>query len=469
MRTSSTFASIPFDITFLRLAELEDLYYATCAKLKELLQRIDILLTNGFASPHDGYFVYHCDRLDMLGSISASDFQALLLAFKRILYNGELMAILNKGVIEKHIRDDHSRSRNVLSHGQKSSWNVGLAQLRFDKMPNISRDDVQRQELQTLAGFEGLQDTQSMSCSMIFGSLAEKYRPVVMSAGFRGSYPDREPTPDTPHRVRQQGRLSPSYVSPYNLDERAKKLNAPGGPDMPCICDPDCICVPVCASDPTQNCLCEENRLFAPVTQGMDIDDLDVPDLVRRKRSVSEFSAASTASSATIEESTPRVTLSEASSHTMDVDNDHDAKIAGTEEWRCDQGTRLPIARNTDQYNQMDDFLALLDSPQIQMGDIHDPIMLGTLLSTYHAALRQPFSRQCEYPPKRSNIAQRLFSGNYDSKIASQNKSIVCQVVKSGSANGSARRVSKNPSKRSLADMSFTSLKLSLRLHSRHS
>ena len=80
------------------------------------------------------------------------------------------------------------------------------------------------------------------------------------------------------------------YISPYNLNERAKKLTAPGAPEMPCICDPDCLCVPLCATDPTQNCLCEENGLFARVTQGMNIDDLDVPDLVRWRRQSSELS-----------------------------------------------------------------------------------------------------------------------------------------------------------------------------------
>ncbi len=78
------------------------------------------------------------------------------------------------------------------------------------------------------------------------------------------------------------------YISPYNLDERMKRLDRPGLPEKPCICDPECMCADLCADDLTQNCLCEENGLFCLVTEGWDIDDLDVPDLegVEQSKSV---------------------------------------------------------------------------------------------------------------------------------------------------------------------------------------
>jgi len=58
------------------------------------------------------------------------------------------------------------------------------------------------------------------------------------------------------------------YISPYNLDERMKRLDRPGLPEKPCICDPECMCADLCADDLTQNCLCEENGLFCLVTEG---------------------------------------------------------------------------------------------------------------------------------------------------------------------------------------------------------
>ena len=69
-----------------------------------------------------------------------------------------------------------------------------------------------------------------------------------------------------------------NYISPYNLNERIKRLDRPELPELPCICDPECMCFDLCAGDLTQNCLCEENGLFCRITEGWDIDDLDIPD-----------------------------------------------------------------------------------------------------------------------------------------------------------------------------------------------
>lgn len=75
------------------------------------------------------------------------------------------------------------------------------------------------------------------------------------------------------------------YISPYDLNERMKRLDRSGLPMMPCTCDPECICADLCAGDLTQYRLCEENGLFCWVTEGWDIDDLDVPDLEGLKQS----------------------------------------------------------------------------------------------------------------------------------------------------------------------------------------
>lgn len=74
------------------------------------------------------------------------------------------------------------------------------------------------------------------------------------------------------------------YISPYNLNERAKIWTKPGVAEKPCICDSDCLCYSLCQTDLTQNCLCEDNPSFVRVTEGASIDDLDVPDLVRLRK-----------------------------------------------------------------------------------------------------------------------------------------------------------------------------------------
>lgn len=296
------------------LGELEDLYYATCAKLKERLDDINIRLSNGFIKPADNYFTYNSEGLGITDPVKAADWKITLLAHGTFLYDPLVEGIMDRAVFLKHKRAKEAESPGRLPLNGK---------------------------------FSGLRDVRNMSCGMIFGSLSEKYRIIVhqeelekaqkvklekthaLAVGHykasskedkdrasRATIPlvhydntkwnmarEGEPTDSInaklPHGKVQHEIIKDNegtategpkahlyyetadqaqrYVSPYNLDERAKKLDQPGGPEMPCICDPECICLPLCAAEPTQNCFCEENALFCRVTEGMDIDDLSYP------------------------------------------------------------------------------------------------------------------------------------------------------------------------------------------------
>ena len=299
------------------LGELEDLYYATCAKLKERLDDINIRLANQFIRPEENYFSYNSEGFGVPDPVTAGDWKATLLAHAAFLYDPFVEGIMSRAVFLKH------------KHANEAE---PPGRLPFN------------------GNFPGLRDVRNMSSGMIFGSLSEKYRIIVFQEELekaqaarlqkthvsvdgryirsetevrgRGSgsggtssivqshnYKERVAQMDkhsdsteakTTGNIDQHnfvhGSKSPAgetlkgeqyneiadqpqqrYISPYNLDERAKKLGRAGGPEKPCICDPECICAPLCASDPTHNCLCEENALFCRVTECMDIDDLSYP------------------------------------------------------------------------------------------------------------------------------------------------------------------------------------------------
>ena len=296
------------------LGELEDLYYATCAKLKERLDDVNIRLSNGFIRPEDNYFTYNSKGCGIIDPVTAGEWKATLLAHAAFLYDPLVEGIMSRAVFLKHKRAKEAESAQRLPLNGK---------------------------------FPGLRDVRNMSSGMIFGGLSEKYRITVhqeelekeQAAQFRKarlparrqhtlsekegrdrisgatipivhSYNNQDKaarvnkksdsTRATTQYSNDQHEATPGYelndsevlkaqqydesadppqryISPYNLDERAKKLNQPGGPEMPCICDPECMCAPLCASDPAQNCFCEENALFCRVTEGMDIDDLSYP------------------------------------------------------------------------------------------------------------------------------------------------------------------------------------------------
>lgn len=57
------------------LGELEDLYYAACDKLKELLDTVEIFLANKFRAPEDEYFTFNSKSLEILGLIKVVEFK----------------------------------------------------------------------------------------------------------------------------------------------------------------------------------------------------------------------------------------------------------------------------------------------------------------------------------------------------------------------------------------------------------
>ena len=450
LRSEDLFVSYPYNINMPDLGELEDLYYATCAKLKELLQGIDILLTNGFKGVCDTYFAYQNEPLSSLGPISIGAFKHSLLIQESILYSSELLGLLNRGVFEKNSRTI-KRDRLHQTSYQESEQTSGL-----------------------LAEVQGLQDKGNMSCGMVFGELAEKYRTMAMSAELEGSSIDRKPTPKAPQAF-QETIPTREYISPYNLNERAKKLNVSGGPEMPCICDPECICAPLCASDPTQNCLCEENGLFVRVTEGMDIDDLDVPDLVRRKSEPSEASESRATSPDSIDRpasewSIQSATYTDAVTSSIDhypIRNEFENRI---HEQKTQASDNVAVPGPTcNAANPLDDVLSMRDI--LRLSEETDGLCWQDRLSmpllrmsdfTPHQ-LRQPFSKQCDHPPRRQSVRERLFKTKTSIVAAHKKSAAIDQATQCHDANGNTSKVVKQPNKRSLADISFTGLRFTRR------
>jgi len=481
MRSSTFFTSFPFTIAIHDLGEFEDLYYAACAKLKELLHGVNLFLTNGFKGPHESYFTYPSGLLNGLGAVNISDFRASLLVHEAILYSNELKDLLNKGVVKKCIRNNKRKCKqsmhdldSLAQHDSAYAHDIQHDNFNHTKEHVNLRHGTFEKKLGWLAGVQGLQDMSNMNCGMIFGGLAEKYRPIIANEASDGASIFRTSTPEAPQAYQEEV-VDRSYISPYNLNERAKKLNAPGGPEMPCICDPECMCAPLCASDPTQNCLCEENGLFARVTEGMDIDDLDVPDLVRRKRQASLNSKSSTSSFITTRKPSPNTpTNAAAYAKAIGPSEDVYGAIDKLEKQRDQQAAQA--TRNADfpddmsissmQLDEMASVNSLFTSSNAGEDDfwqVPSVNRLRTSSLSYREQLRQPFSEQCAYPPRRSSVAQRLFSSRNKSHTTDKRHSTASHITASLDTSGNSRKVIKQAGKRSLADMSFTGLKLALR------
>lgn len=456
----------------LNLGELEDLYYAACAKLKELRQGVDLLLANGFKGINDTYFAYQNEPLRSLGPITIGNFSKCLLIHETILHSSELQSLLNKGVIEKnscgltHIfHREMGPDDSTNQHGVQRGIRVGTA-----KYVNLSNHGF-KQTSEWPAEVQGLEDKSNMSCGMVFGELAEKYRPMAMNAELEGPMIQRKSTPQAPQAFQEEV-LTQRYISPYNLNERAKKLNVPGGPEMPCIC------APLCASDPTQNCLCEENGLFVRVTEGMNIDDLDVPDLVRRDRQPSVSSESSTTSLNVNDEPPSQWSIySDGYVNTVIPLNyqhrfvDEVEKQIGLQKTKASDDiavsdSMLNTASQLDARSMSDlpDFPGDNDSLSWQDRLSMRPLRMSDF--TYDE-LRQPFSKQCDHPPRRQSVARRLFKSKASRMaVHKQNPTIDQPTQGHNINNGTDSKVVKQASKRSLADISFTGLRFTRRQRS---
>ena len=373
------------------------------------------------------------------------------------MYSNEITESLEKGVMHKYIHNK-KHSQQIKPRLVPNTVNNNLETLRdgsHEEWPEakdhavLQQDIVQiPQGLSRSAG--GLLDTRNMNCSMIYASLAEKYRPVVMRIEHRSSSINPQPGPEVLQAF-EEATPYQRYISPYNLEERGKKLNTPGGPDMPCICDPECICAPVCACDPTRNCLCEENGLFARVTEGMDIDDLDVPDLVRHKRLSCETSRSSAGSLSSAEVSSNSPVNSLFDQYFDESSSEHNLETATETKPRQLQHHQ---AANNAEFAK----IALMDDTLTEENGIWDyhnvtPLRLSSL--SYREALRQPFAKQCDYPPKRSSVAQRLFSSRFSSVAVQKKASGLIHVGRDGNGPIKSIIVPRQTSRRSLANVSF--------------
>lgn len=289
LRSNNIFSKSLSTLTLIDLGELEDLYYAACGKLKELLGRVNLYLFNKFKAPEDPYFTYTSKAYKHLGTITVGEFKAFLLAQEEILYNNGMLKMMSKAVRRKNEREamkknSHERvgNPNDVSPGEERGFPSPY--IRFSQGWGWPRD------------IGGLRDIREQPCGMIFGELAEKYRTIIHKERLEGLR--KQPVNKNYQIFAEQGKKQcdphTTYISPYNLGERPKKPNMTGGAEVPCICDQEYIYAPLCAGDLAQNHLREENGLLCRVIEGWDIDDSNLTDLRNKKKRVSQDVIAQT-------------------------------------------------------------------------------------------------------------------------------------------------------------------------------
>ena len=441
-----------------QLGGFEDLYYASVAKLKNLSSNVEILLTNGFMVEADMYFSYKNNPLSSLGLVTLGSFKEFLKTQEAILRDESLTALLQKGIVRKGMQSKLRRAGGQ----QQTSHGLGW-----------------------LMNVQGLQDVFSMNSAIILGNLAEKHHFAVNKAKLQphkaaqdsqayvaNQHVAKEDTADIMGLANlklDENHFDLTDLAQLKIDDKAtddKTTKLEKTAQFPCICDPDCICYGVCASDPTQDCLCEENPLFVQITEGANIDDLDVPDLVRDETHDSDIESDADTMSVT---SSISPSYSQASTDEHEPDEDEDqilltdeqgknvnetsSRSMGDHIWTTSEGFILKKERKftNDEMNE----LIMNNGYYNNIRGIPPP---GMSKFTFLKALKEPYLEECAHPPRRMSTRPSVisyFGGSRKSFRASKSR---CEGDHA-SLKATGARVAKPERKRGTGLLSLSNLK----------
>lgn len=137
------------------LAEFENLYYATCARLREMLIAIEMRIDNRFLKP--------LDTIEKPGSKSpggasmlVKDFRQVLASHYEIMVSEDLRAVLDNAV----------RTKNA--------FKMAVARLNAGEVKRVPAGAI------SLSAVDGLEDYSETPVPVVFAELAEKYRPILI-------------------------------------------------------------------------------------------------------------------------------------------------------------------------------------------------------------------------------------------------------------------------------------------------
>lgn len=188
-------------------AQYEDLYHATCAKLRDMMSIVNSLLTNGFTKNSTmirNMSIGPKDPVDM----SVGDLQGMLHRwYYKMLLNDDVLGALNFAVREKRLRpliEKDMADRNIHT-SDKENYIRAYVRATFDQSTSV----------------EGLEDQSGMPVCLVFAALAEKYRPILLKEA-KGENPlDHEAIPwgfeTRPEELDPNGKTT--YVRPKGASD----------------------------------------------------------------------------------------------------------------------------------------------------------------------------------------------------------------------------------------------------------
>ena len=269
-RTEYIARKAPRRITLLDLGDLEDLYYAACGKLKDLLGMVNILLSNGFKVLSDPYFTYCSHGYDRTSPVSLSDFKNTLITLETALYDPTMIKTLNEGVLKKN--GQLSQNEDESSKNQSSKALYGVIRCQENPGHQFNRNSI-RDAKHGVAEPHGLQDMRNVAPGIVFGELSEKYRFIAEKEQL-----DLQRRNEI--KAHQQSTIDKETALPAFTGKGVIEAQNSETSKVceTCICNWECICRKLCEAEPKRHCPCQREDVSDDETCGVDMENLiDTP------------------------------------------------------------------------------------------------------------------------------------------------------------------------------------------------
>ena len=158
------------------LADLEDLYYATCGKFKQLRTDLDLRLSNGFQNPDDEFFIMPDNALKMRMPINAGQFNRYLCGRNDFLFGDELIKALERAILPEDgdLQTDLTDGKCIVNHPDTDNYS-----------DQGSYANIPSEACNWPLGSDRICKTCSVPPGIIFPSLSEKHIKTKPHAGRR--------------------------------------------------------------------------------------------------------------------------------------------------------------------------------------------------------------------------------------------------------------------------------------------
>ncbi|KAL8738629.1 MAG: hypothetical protein Q9181_000625 [Wetmoreana brouardii] len=170
LRTNHVFLDHANGVAPIDLAALEDLYYATLGKIKDLLAGVELRVQNAFSAASDTYLEFSNAALALSGPITAQDFRGSLRTQKSLMTSDAIIVTVESALRRKVAQKQHCNPEASFMPLAWGNPHIGLHASSWLETRPLTTDMLWPY------GTPNVRLAAKLPPAIIFGTLREKYR-----------------------------------------------------------------------------------------------------------------------------------------------------------------------------------------------------------------------------------------------------------------------------------------------------